>query len=419
MGTIGPQRSTLCWRVCALTALCSLPLWGRKYYTYIDDVGPDYVQLAWGTTSGVNTIGRSSTSYGDASVTVGKQTATTRENTITISGLDPDRTYSYQVSIGRERIGSGQVRTWPSRAGKLCFFVIGDYGTGGQVQYQVARVMWREFEKRAAGDNPVRFVVTVGDNIYGNISGFLLGILHTGASDLDWTTKFFEPYEQLLARIPWFPTLGNHDCNETESRGDLDAYLDNMPFPGGKPARYYHFNYGGLADFFGLDSTSCTESGAPRAEFLPGGAEYRWMEQQLPKATSPWVIPYFHHPLFNAGPLHPPSMRELQSWIPLFQAAHVRAVFSGHEHNFQMSEDDANTFGIRFFISGAGGELRRGDVRKQMKAAHIAAWAPQNHFLVVEIDGKTMSVTPVSFEPMSIVDADGHAVQAPFVVTLP
>ena len=47
------------------------------------------------------------------------------------------------------------------------------------------------------------------------------------------------------------------------------------------------------------------------------------------------------------------------------------------------------------------------------------AWAQENHFLVVEIEGKTMRVTPLSFEPMKVVASDGSAVSLPITITLP
>jgi hypothetical protein len=94
-------------------------------------------------------------------------------------------------------------------------------------------------------------------------------------------------------------------------------------------------------------------------------------------------------------------------------------VFSGHEHNFQASEVSPATGGIRFFVSGAGGELRRGNIQKNMRNAHIAAWAEQNHFLEVDIDGKTIRVTPLSYEPLNIIDSAGGPVATPFSVTLP
>jgi hypothetical protein len=54
-----------------------------------------------------------------------------------------------------------------------------------------------------------------------------------------------------------------------------------------------------------------------------------------------------------------------------------------------------------------------------MKQANIRAWAPENHFLVVEIEGKTMKVTPVSSGPMNVVDSDGRPFPLPVTITLP
>jgi tartrate-resistant acid phosphatase type 5 len=400
-----------------LTILFALSAQAQKFYTYVDDLGPDYVELAWGTADGVNTIGRSAPSRGDATIHIAGRTLTTRSNQIVVADLLPDHDYAYTVSLGTQTIGQGEVHTWAAKTQKLVFFVIGDFGTGQAPQYKIARVMWDEFQRRAKTDNPVRFILSVGDNIYGNLASFLIGVGHTGADDSDWADKFFEPYQPLIARVPFFPTLGNHDGNETEKRADLPAILDNFPFPQNKPARYYKFSYGGLAEFFGLDSTKNTESGSPRPAYLENGEEFHWMQSEFAKPHPLWVIPYFHHPPFTAGPLHASSYGQLKHWVDLFAASGVKVVFNGHEHNFQVSEANAETRGIHFIISGAGGELRTGDVRKKMRHSNIVAWAQENHFLVVEIEGKTMRVTPLSFEPMTIVSSDGSAVPMPITIT--
>ncbi len=391
----------------------------QKYYTYIEDLGPNYVELAWGTLDGVNTIGRSSPSHGPATVKIAGRTVASHLNYVTVAGLEADHEYTYEVAIGNTRVGQGQFRTWAAHANKLAFFVIGDFGTGNQIQNDVARAMWQEFQRRMNTDNPVRFILSVGDNIYGNINNFLIGAIHTGKDDADWEPKFFAPYEPLIARIPFFGTLGNHDGNETEARADLPAFLDNFPFPADKPNRYYNFTYGELAEFFGLDSTKNTESGPPRPGYLEDSAQFHWMQQEFAKPKPTWVIPYFHHPMFNAGPLHTPNLRDLRHWLDLFAASGVKVVFNGHEHNFQMSEANDLSRGIRFFTSGAGGELRPGNIQNKLKRANIAAWAAQNHFLSVEIEGKTMRVTPLSFAPVDVRDSDGRPVSFPIVTTLP
>jgi hypothetical protein len=391
----------------------------QKFYTYVMDLGPDYVQLAWGTTAGENTIGRSAPSFGNATVEIADRKLISVGNSITVANLASDHSYKYKVSLHGQTLGQGEVRTWAASSQRLTFFVVGDFGNGKAPQYNIARAMWEEFQRRAATGSPVRFLLSLGDNVYGDIRGLGFGFVHTGASDEDWGSKFFQPYEPLLGSIPFFPALGNHDGNETERHRDMAVILDNFPFPQNKPARYYDFTYGGLAQFFGLDSTSNTDSGPARAGYLEGSPQFHWMQSEFAKPHPLWVIPYFHHPMFTAGPEHPPSLEQLRHWFALFVNSGVKVVFSGHEHNFQASEVSAATGGIRFFVSGAGGELRRGNVQKNMQNAHIQAWAEQNHFLEVDIDGKTMKVTPLSYEPMNIVDSTGAAVPASFTVTLP
>lgn len=403
---------------CAFQAAFALPLDAQKFYTYVMDLGPDYVQLGWGTTSGENTIGRSSPSFGEATVEIANRKLISVGNSITVGDLEPDHPYKYTVSLHGMLLGEGEVRTWAANAQRLTFFVVGDFGDGKAPEYNIARAMWQEFQRRAGTSNPVRFLLSVGDNVYGDVRGLGFGFGHTGSSDEDWGSKFFQPYQPLLASIPFFPALGNHDGNESERHRDLAAILDNFPFPQDKPARYYDFTYGGLAQFFALDSTSNTVSGASHANYLEDSPQFHWMESEFAKPHPLWVIPYFHHPMFTAGPDHPPSLEQLRHWFALFTGSGVKVVFSGHEHNFQASEVSPATGGIRFFVSGAGGELRRGNVQKHMQRAHIQAWAEQNHFLEVDIDGKTMKVTPLSYQPLKIVNSAGAAVPIPFTVTL-
>lgn len=393
---------------------------GQKYYVYVGNLAPTSALLAWGTTEGTNTIGRSSFSHGEATIKIAGRTILSQQNWTVVADLKPDTEYPYEVGLKGRVIGKGSLRTWPASAAKLVFFVIGDYGTGSNAQWSVAKAMSAEFERRAASDNPVRFVITTGDNIYGDISTVVFGIRHTGNEDRDWQKKFFEPYEQLLAHIPFYPTLGNHDGNETENRGDLPAYLDNFFFPEDKPARWYSFNFGGgLADFFALDSTRNSEGGSPQAAYLAGGAQTQWLQAALVNSKATWKIPYYHHPVFSGGPRHVASYRELRHWISMFANAGVKVVFNGHEHNFQYSEVNELSGSVRFITSGAGGELRAGGIQGRMRRSNIAGFSPQNHFLVVEIDAKTMQVTPLSREPLRVVDAGNYPVTLPLTIKVP
>jgi len=60
-------------RAVAFVFVLALSANGQKFYTYVDDLGPDFVELAWGTADGRNTIGRSAPSHGEAVVEIAGQ----------------------------------------------------------------------------------------------------------------------------------------------------------------------------------------------------------------------------------------------------------------------------------------------------------------------------------------------------------
>jgi len=395
----------------------------ETFYTYVGWIEPDSVLLAWGTAEGKgNTIGFESASHGPAIVRIGgKEIQENHRNWVDVRGLQPDTTYPYEISVKGRVAGKGSVRTHPLQSRRLAFFVIGDFGDASKAQRRIAAAMAAEFEKRRQSDNPVRFVLTTGDDIYADT---VLGIpvRNSGDEDRDWRTKFFGPYQPILRHIPFYATPGNHDGNASESRGDLDVYLDNFFFPGNHPGRYYMFSYGGgLANFFALDSTENTEVGPPSPYYYEDGVQSLWLKQMLDRSQpvhappAAWNIAYFHHPLYSAGPRHEPMLNELLHWQRWFEAGGVQVVFNGHEHNFQVS-DASRTVGIRYFVTGAGGQLRPSNIRARLYDARIVGWAPQNHFLLVEIDNDVMRVTPLADEPVVPVTAEGPPLPLPIKV---
>jgi tartrate-resistant acid phosphatase type 5 len=346
----------------------------------------------------------------------GRDTPSDR-NWAIVSSLQPDTTYPYEIDIDGQKRGSGEVRTWPENATHLCFFAIGDFGNGTPGQYAVADAMRSEFARRKQSGCPVRFVLTLGDNVYADLE-LKLAYVRSGDIDAHWETKFFRPYRDILREVPFLPTLGNHDGNGSENRADLSVYLDNFFFPGNRPARWYTFTWGGFAQFFALDSTDSSESGPPKPVYLPGGEESTWLSRTLAASTATWKIPYFHHPIYNAGPRHGSSYSDLRHWVEMFRKSGVRLVLSGHEHNFQYSDASA-TNGILYVVSGSGGELRTGDVRRNMSSAHIAGWAASREFLSIEIEGRQARIQPISPGGIRVVDPSEKSLPLPIVENLP
>lgn len=379
------------------------------FHAYVGAIDHESVTLAWGTTEGKgNTIGQNAQGIGRMTAFIGDKKTETDRAWTKMTGLRPDTQYPYKLVLNSKVMAEGTVRTWPKQSKSLTFFLIGDWGNGSSGQIAIAAAMTREFRRLEKEGTPVRFVLSTGDNIY--------GVRATGWSDDQWEEKFFTPYEEILRSIPFYAVLGNHDGNESERHGDLAVYLDNFFFPVGGQHRWYRFEYGEFAEFFALDSTRNQLSGPPLPIYGPESEQSKWLKEQLAGRPLPWRFAVFHHPLFTAGPYHAPTLPELKHWFELFRKENVRAVFSGHEHNFQLSERNAATGNMTFVLSGAGGELRAGDVRRKMPGAQIAAWAPQRHFCIVQLSETGMSITPVTDGPLLLRDARGARVPVPIVL---
>ncbi len=246
--------------------------------------------------------------------------------------------------------------------------------------------------------------MSTGDNVYAG-----------GSFDSDWDRKFFAPYSATLAAIPFYAVPGNHDGNKSERGGDLPAYLENFFFPSGKPARWYAFRYADLAEFFALDSTKNQWPGHPSPEYREDGEQSTWLRTVLRQPALPWRIAVVHHPLFTAGPGHGAALPTLHHWFNLWRDEGISVEFSGHEHNLQSAKRSDATGGMQFVVSGAGGQLRGGDIRRRMKKAQIAGWAARTHFLVVQISREVMRNTPVGDGPIAVQDSAGRPIRLPFL----
>ena len=117
-------------------------LFAQGAYVYVGDITPESALIAWGNTSGThgrNTIGRQSISMGPAAVRIDNRTLLTTRNWMDVRGLKPDTSYPYEIFVNDRHIGGGEVRTYPLRASRMTFFVIGDFGTGDAVSRTASR----------------------------------------------------------------------------------------------------------------------------------------------------------------------------------------------------------------------------------------------------------------------------------------
>jgi 3',5'-cyclic AMP phosphodiesterase CpdA len=245
-----------------------------------------------------------------------------------------------------------QNSTLPLKSGSVRFAVIGDMGTGDPAQYEVAETMARLRQKF-----PFDFVITLGDNIYG------------GNSPKDFDRKFGTPYKSLIdAGVKFYASLGNHD--ET-----AETFYKPFNMNG---HRYYTFKMGDV-HFFALDSNYMDPD------------QLNWLANELRTAGKGWKIPFFHHPLYSSAKAHGSSIELRKVLEPLFADGSVQVVFSGHDHVYERIKPQK---GIAYFVEGASGELRRGDL--ESAAFEATGFDQDRTFMLVEIAGDQMFFEAIS-----------------------
>jgi len=232
----------------------------------------------------------------------------------------------------------------PNRPASLKFAAIGDNGTGDSLEYDIGREM-AAYHSRF----PFELVIMLGDNLYGR------------QDPQDFVKKFEAPFRTLLdAGVRFYAALGNHDNQNQELR--------YPPFNMGG-ARYYTYARRNVR-FFVIDSD------------LLDPQQLAWIEGALTTSRDDWKICYFHHPLYSDGKTHGSQVDLRVTLEPLFVAHGVNVVFSGHDHVYERLKPQK---GISYFVSGAGGQLRKGDLRRSANTA--AGFDQDQSFMLNEIVG--------------------------------
>jgi predicted phosphodiesterase len=237
--------------------------------------------------------------------------------------------------------------TLPMQPNSLKFLAIGDTGTGGKQQAELAQVM-----KEYLDVFPYQFVIMVGDNMYG------------GEKPEDFKVKFEDVYKPIMDKgVKFYAALGNHD--EAKQR-----FYSNFNMNG---EEFYRFNTNGVS-FYALNSNYMEKR------------QLQWMKDEMSKDQAKWKIAFFHHPPYSSGGKHGSSVALRELIEPLLVQHGVDVVFSGHEHFYERVKPQK---GIYYFITGAGGKLREGDVRRNSPLT-AKAYDKDLSFMLVEVTDNVM-----------------------------
>ena len=243
----------------------------------------------------------------------------------------------------------------PNREDSLRFAVLGDFGDGSSGQMQMAREMARVHQRF-----PYELVLTVGDNIYGS------------ERPQDFSRKFEIPYKPLLETgVKFYATLGNHDGREQAHYKPFN--MEGKEYYTMKPSKQN-------VRFFALETTYLKPE------------QVAWFEKELASSREDWKIPYFHHPPYSSAGRHGSHATIREVLEPLFIKYNVSVVFTGHDHVYERTKPQG---GIVYFVVGAGGKLRSGDLDRRSPIL-AKGHDTDRSFLVAEINGDQMYFNAVA-----------------------
>ena len=134
-----------------------------------------------------------------------------------------------------------------------------------------------------------------------------------------------------------------------------------------------------------------------------------WLEKELSSSSSDWKIAFFHHPLYSSGKTHGSALESRAVLEPLFVKYGVSAAFSGHDHFYERIKPQKG--GIVYWVSGAGGSLRKGDLRATDMTAK--GFDRDYHFMIVEIAGDDLYFQAISRTGATIDSGVVHRPGAP------
>ncbi len=251
-----------------------------------------------------------------------------------LTGLSPDTHYVYRVQAGDVDSGTRSFRTLPQDPERFRFLAFGDLRSQPQQFHMLSEAI-------VGHETDALFCVTTGD------------YPADGRKYQLWMDQFFTPGRDMLAFLPHWPCIGNHERTRLDNgkRDPASLYFSMFRFAGDRRTDWYRWDYGAVT-LLVLDSVSPMQKGSE---------QYAWLLGQLESPRRTFTVAAFHHPVFNSGwhgridkqgrPLEKPIRVAREEWRPLFEKYGVDLVLNGHDHCYERSACN----GVQYVVTGGAG----------------------------------------------------------------
>jgi len=297
-----------------------------------------------------------------------------KRHEVMLSNLSINTEYYYYVALGSEKLsGVYRFRTIPEKGKSFNFSVMGDTRSDPVAHSNIVNVLLKE---------DIHFVINTGD------------LVADGEVDSQWT-DFFNIEKELLARVPLFPVIGNHEVHDDK----VDLFLKYFVNPVKSSGReeYYSVDYANvhltvLDGHAQVDKWySCSLRGLLTDDCFNEKQE-KWLKEDIQKASSNPDIDHIIV-LVHAGPYTSKEDRtgnvHVRNLMDFFKQNKVTAIISGHDHYY---ERGVSGNGIPYIISGGGGAPLY-EIEKPNSAPHTVFFNLKDyHYLSLTVAGKYLRI---------------------------
>lgn len=319
---------------------------------YLQSTTPTTVRVAWTTSSGgtprvrwaPGPDGPWTTVDGTSEAFATSRTGESADfvaHDATLSGLEADRYYCYEVLDGTTVLGTGlSLHTAWVSPHALTILAFGDSGDGSTRQRNLRdRMLSEDFD----------IFLHLGDMAYND------------GTFTEFEQNVFGIYQDFLHEVPTFPTIGNHEYHTSSGQPYVDVYyLFEQALRPAHQERYYSFDYGDV-HLVALDSN-------PEMLATVGSATddmVDWLRDDLARSTARWKIAFMHHPAWSSGE-HGSNTSVQSRIVPALEEGGVDLVLAGHDHDYERTQPmlgdmvaAADARAITYVVAGAGGASLR------------------------------------------------------------
>ena len=292
----------------------------------------------------------------------------------TISGLSVNTIYHYRATSGSTQSADATFKTAPTKGTSgFRFYVAGDNRSNPSTWNAITELIRADMNEYPAHNQT--FFLNPGD-------------LCTNGGTYSYWDEMWPPAQQLLASIPIYVSMGNHDEHPPASDAFINGYF-NFPYTESLSTneKWFSFDYGNVH----IATMAIWDAGG-----FTSGPQYNWVQSDLAAAkVDPlvgWRFVLIHETPWSYG-LHGPTevpAPSLQSIIhPIFQTDALTCAFGGHNHLYcRYAPVDGVTY---ITTGGAGGPLYTGSY-STWPGATMVALAQVYHFCIVDVEADAVSV---------------------------